>query len=112
MGYSRAVRVGHVVEVVGTTAQDRDGVSGTDGHTQTKRILGKIAAALAEAGAMPQDVVRTRMFVTDVSQWEAVGRAHGEVFGGIRPATTRGEVKAIIAPRLLVEIEVAAIISD
>lgn len=111
VGYSRAVRVGNVVEVAGTTAQDGDVVTGHDEYTQTKRILEKIALALAEAGASLEHVVRTRMFVTDISKWEAVGRAHGEVFGSIRPATTMVEVKALIDPRLLVEIEATAIIS-
>jgi enamine deaminase RidA (YjgF/YER057c/UK114 family) len=111
VGYSRAVRVGNVVEVAGTTAQDGDAVTGNDEYTQTKRILEKITSALAEAGASLEHVVRTRMFVTDISQWEAVGRAHGEAFGRIRPATTMVEVKALIAPQLLVEIEATAIIS-
>ena len=111
MGYSRAVRVGNVVEVAGTTAQDGDAVTGTDVYTQTKRVLEKIGEALAAAGASFADVVRTRMFVTDIAQWEAVGRAHGEVFGAIRPATSMVEIKALIDPRLLVEIEATAIIS-
>jgi enamine deaminase RidA (YjgF/YER057c/UK114 family) len=111
VGYSRAVRVGNVVEVAGTTAQDGDTVTGTDVYTQTKRALEKIGEALAAAGATFADVVRTRMFVIDISQWEAVGRAHGEVFGAIRPAASMVEVKALIDPRLLVEIEATAIIS-
>lgn len=111
MGYSRAVRVGNVVEVAGTTAQDGDAVTGDDAYAQTKRVLEKIGEALAAAGASFADVVRTRMFVTDIAQWEAVGRAHGEVFGAIRPATSMVEVKALIDPRLLVEIEATAIIS-
>ena len=110
VGYSRAVRVGNVVEVAGTTAQDGDLITGTDYYTQTKRVLTKIGEALVAAGASYQDVVRTRMFVTDISQWEEVGRAHGEVFGEIRPVTTMVEVKALIDPRLLVEIEATAII--
>ncbi|GAB3848010.1 RidA family protein [Hymenobacter terrigena] len=111
VGYSRAVRVGNVVEVAGTTAQDGDTVTGTDAYTQTRRVLEKIGAALNAAGASFQDVVRTRMFVTDISQWEEVGRAHGEVFAAIRPAASMLEVKALIDPRLLVEIEATAIIS-
>jgi enamine deaminase RidA (YjgF/YER057c/UK114 family) len=111
VGYSRAVRVGNVVEVAGTTAQDGDRITGDDAYAQTKRVLEKIGAALTEAGASFQDVVRTRMFVTDISQWEAVGRAHGEVFGHIRPAASMVEVKTLIDPRLLVEIEATAIIS-
>ena len=111
VGYSRAVRVGNVVEVAGTTAQDGDAITGTDAYAQTKRALEKIGLALSQAGATFGDVVRTRLFVTDISQWEAVGRAHGEVFGEIRPATSMVEVKALIAPGLLVEIEATAIIS-
>ena len=110
VGYSRAVRVGNVVEVSGTTAQDGDTVTGTDVYTQTKRVLEKIGEALVTAGASFGDVVRTRIFVTDIAQWEAVGRAHGEVFGEIRPATSMVEVKALIGPQLLVEIEATAII--
>ena len=111
MGYSRAVRVGNVVEVAGTTAQDGEVVTGADAYAHTKRILEKIGEALAAAGATFADVVRTRMFVTDISQWEAIGRAHGEVFGEIRPVTTLVEVKSLIDARLLVEIEATAIIS-
>ncbi|QKG53030.1 RidA family protein [Hymenobacter sp. BRD67] len=110
VGYSRAVRVGQVVEVAGTTAQDGQTISGGDEYAQTKRILEKIAVALAEAGATLADVVRTRMFVTNIAEWEAVGRAHGEVFGEIRPVTTMVQVAALIDPRLLVEIEATAII--
>ena len=112
VGYSRAVRVGNVVEVAGTTAQDGDVIAGgADVYAQTRRVLDKIGEALAAAGATFADVVRTRIFVTDITQWEAVGRAHGEVFGEIRPATSMVEVKALIDPRLLVEIEATAIIS-
>jgi enamine deaminase RidA (YjgF/YER057c/UK114 family) len=111
VGYSRAVRVGNVVEVAGTTAQDGDTVTGTDAYTQTRRVLEKIGEALNAAGAAFEDVVRTRMFVTDISQWEEVGRAHGEVFAAIRPAASMLEVKALIDARLLVEIEATAIIS-
>ena len=110
VGYSRAVRVGQVVEVAGTTAQDGDAITGTDEYTQTKRILEKIAAALHEAGATLAQIVRTRIFVTDITQWEAVGRAHGEVFGDIRPASTMVQVVALIDPRLLVEIEATALV--
>ncbi|WP_375417511.1 RidA family protein [uncultured Hymenobacter sp.] len=113
VGYSRAVRVGNVVEVAGTTAQDGDTVTGgADVYLQTRRVLEKIGEALAAAGASFQDVVRTRMFVTDISRWEAVGRAHGEVFSEIRPVTTMVEVRALIDPRLLVEIEATAIMAD
>jgi enamine deaminase RidA (YjgF/YER057c/UK114 family) len=111
VGYSRAVRVGQVVEVAGTTAQDGDIISGDDEYAQTKRILEKISAALHEAGATLAHVVRTRIFVTDITKWEAVGRAHGEVFGSIRPVTSMVQVAALIDPRLLVEIEATAIIA-
>ncbi|QIX63097.1 RidA family protein [Hymenobacter sp. BT18] len=112
VGYSRAVRVGNVIEVAGTTAQDGDTVAGGDAYRQTVRILEKIGAALAQAGATFADVVRTRIYVTDISQWEAVGKAHGEVFGHIRPVTSMVEVRALIDDRLLVEIEATAIISS
>ncbi|QKG56968.1 RidA family protein [Hymenobacter sp. BRD128] len=111
VGYSRAVRVGQVVEVAGTTAQDGASITGHDEYTQAKRIFEKIAAALQEAGATLRHVVRTRIFVTDITRWEAVGRAHGEVFGEICPVTTMVQVAALIDPRLLVEIEATAIIA-
>ena len=112
MGYSRAVRVGNVVEVAGTTAQDGDVMTGgADVYAQTRRALEKIGEALAAAGATFADVVRTRIFVTNIAQWEAVGRAHGEIFGDIRPVTSMLEVRALIDPRMLVEIEATAIIS-
>ena len=112
VGYSRAVRVGNVVEVAGTTAQDGDVMTGgADVYAQTRRALEKIGEALAAAGATFADVVRTRIFVTDIAQWEAVGRAHGEIFGDIRPVTSMLEVRALIDPRMLVEIEATAIIS-
>ncbi|MCC3156782.1 RidA family protein [Hymenobacter sp. 15J16-1T3B] len=111
VGYSRAIRVGNVVEVAGTTAQDGDATPSGDAYSQTKRILEKIADALAEAGATMADVVRTRIYVTDIRHWEAVGKAHGEVFHAIRPASTMIEVSALIDPRLQVEIEATAIIS-
>ena len=111
VGYSRAVRVGNLVEVAGTTAQDADTITGSDEYTQTKRILEKIAATLHEAGATMTQVVRTRIFVTNIANWEAVGRAHGEVFAAIRPASTMVQVAALIDPRLLVEIEATALIT-
>lgn len=111
VGYSRAVRIGNVVEVSGTVSQDGDKIVGiNDPYEQTKHALAKIEAVLVKAGATLHDVVRTRMFVTDISKWEEVGRAHGEFFGGIRPVTTMVEVSALIHPDLLVEIEATAIL--
>jgi enamine deaminase RidA (YjgF/YER057c/UK114 family) len=111
VGYSRAVRVGNLVEVAGTTAVDPQGkvVGAGDAAQQARYILAKIANALAEAGASLEDVVRTRLFVTDISQWEAIGRVHGEFFGDIRPAATMVQVEALISPELLVEIEATAV---
>jgi enamine deaminase RidA (YjgF/YER057c/UK114 family) len=113
IGYSRAVKVGNVVEVTGTVAVDADGhvVGENDAYTQTKFILEKISAVLMQAGASLTDVVRTRMFVTDISRWEEYGKAHGEVFGDIRPCTTMVEVSKLIAPEYLIEIEATAVIS-
>lgn len=112
VGYSRAVRVGNVIEVAGTTAVDADGnvIGSGDAAAQTRYILAKIETALHAAGATLDDVVRTRLFVTDIAQWEAIGRAHGEVFGAIKPAATMVEVRALIRPELLVEIEATAVI--
>jgi enamine deaminase RidA (YjgF/YER057c/UK114 family) len=111
VGYSRAVRVGDIVEVAGTTAVENGNVVGlNDAYFQTKVILQKIEKALIEAGASLKDVVRTRMFVTDISQWEKIGKAHGEFFRVIKPVTTMVEVKSLIDPEMLVEIEATAII--
>lgn len=112
VGYARAVRVGPHVAVAGTTATDGDGqvVAPGDAYAQTVCALGKIEAALAAVGATLGDVVRTRLFVTDIAQWEAVGRAHGEAFGAVRPAATMVEVSRLIAPGLVVEIEADAIV--
>lgn len=112
VGYSRAVRVDNHIEVAGTTAVDENGqvVGAGNPYEQTKFALGKIERALQEAGASLEDVVRTRIFVTDIRAWEEVGRAHGEFFRTIKPAATMVEVNALISPELLVEIEATAII--
>ncbi|MEC5143285.1 RidA family protein [Chitinophaga sp. 212800010-3] len=111
VGYSRAVRIGNVIEVSGTVASDNDRVVAEgNAYEQTKFVLAKIEAALINAGATLHDVVRTRMFVTDISKWEEYGRAHGEFFRSIKPATTMVEVSKLIDPRYLVEVEATAII--
>lgn len=113
VGYSRAVRVGNTVEVAGTTSmKDGQVVGAGDPYRQTAEILKTIEEALTHVGAKLEHVVRTRMFVTDISQWEEIGRAHGEVFRDIRPVATMVEVKALIDPELLVEIEVQAIVPE
>lgn len=114
MGYSRAVRVGNEVHVSGTTAVDENGilVGKGDAFAQTRHILNIIKKALEDAGASLEDVVRTRMYVTDITLWEQVGRAHGEFFGSIRPASTMVEVSGLIDPDMLVEIEATAIVSN
>ncbi len=112
VGYSRAVRSGNLVFVAGTTAAQADGTAfgGNDGYLQAKRCLEIIGRALEEAGASLAQVVRTRMFVTDISRWEEFGRAHGEAFGAVRPAATMVQVAALISPDLLIEIEADAVI--
>lgn len=111
VGYSRAVRIGNIVEVSGTVAlKDGELVGKGDAYVQTKRILEIIDDVLQQAGAKMEDVVRTRIFVTDISQWEAIGRAHGEAFHAIKPATSMIEVSQLIDPDYLLEIEVSAVV--
>jgi enamine deaminase RidA (YjgF/YER057c/UK114 family) len=110
VGYSRAVRAGDQIHVSGTTATDESGdlVGIDDPYRQTKQAIDNIESALQEANSALEDIVRTRMYVTDIEQWEAIGRAHGEAFGEIRPATSMIEVERLIDPEMVVEIEAVA----
>jgi enamine deaminase RidA (YjgF/YER057c/UK114 family) len=110
IGYSRAVRVGSHIFVSGTTGSDATGKVAGDTYAQTKQALQNIISALGQAGAGAEHVVRTRIYMTNISDWEAAGKAHGEIFGDIRPATAMVEVKRLIAPEMLVEIEADAVL--
>lgn len=114
VGYSRAVKVGNLIEVTGTVASGDDGkvVGKDDAYAQTKYIYQKIEDVLKRAGATMKDVVRVRMFVTDISRWQEYGKAHSEFFKKIRPCNTMVEVNALIEPEYLIEIEATAILSD
>ena len=113
-GYSRAVRVGNIIEVAGTTAVDTEGqvVGAGDISKQTDYIFNKIRNALNHAGSKMSDVIRTRMYLTDINDWEAVARVHGDIFSDIKPVSTLVEVSGLIDKELLIEIEVSAVVSD
>lgn len=113
VGYSRAVKIGNIIEISGTTSVIDEKVIGiNDPYLQTKTILEKIKKVLEEAGASLDDVVRTRMFVTDIRKWEQYAKAHQEYFGKIKPATSMIEVKSLIDPDMMIEIEVTAVVSE
>ena len=114
VGYSRVVKAGPIVEVAGCTAVDAEGsiVGGTSVYEQARQALANVLSALVTVGAGPEDVIRTRLFITDISRWKDLGRAHGEVFGDIRPVTAMYGITALLDPRMLVEIEATAYIPD
>jgi enamine deaminase RidA (YjgF/YER057c/UK114 family) len=113
IGYSRAVKIGRMVEVSGTSAIDRDKIiAANDPYQQTKFIIRKIERAINEAGGSLEDVIRTRIYVTNIKDWSAIGKAHGEFFRNIKPATTMIEVKSLIDPNFVVEIEATAILPE
>ena len=114
VGYSRAVKIGNTIEVTGTVAVDENSklVGGNNAYEQTKFIIEKIEKVLEKAGSSLKDVVRTRMFVTDISRWEEYGKAHGEFFKDIKPCTSMIEIKGLIAPEYLIEIEATAVTSE
>jgi enamine deaminase RidA (YjgF/YER057c/UK114 family) len=114
VGYSRVVKAGPIVEVAGCTAVDADGniVGGMSVYDQARQALANVVSALTTVGATPSDVIRTRLFITDISRWRDLGRAHGEVFGDIRPVTAMYGISALLDPRMLVEIEATAYLPD
>lgn len=113
VGYSRAIKIGNFIEVAGTTAVDDNGIVGVnDAYAQTVFIIKKIQKALQELGADLKDVIRTRIYVSDISMWEDIGMAHGQFFKEIKPASTMVEVSALVNPNMLVEIEVTAIVGE
>jgi enamine deaminase RidA (YjgF/YER057c/UK114 family) len=114
VGYSRVVKAGPIVEVAGCTAVDAEGhiIGGTSVYEQSRQALANVLAALATVGAGAQHVTRTRLFITDISRWRDLGRAHGEVFGEIRPVTAMYGISALLDPRMLVEIEATAYVPD
>jgi enamine deaminase RidA (YjgF/YER057c/UK114 family) len=114
VGYSRVVKAGPIVEVAGCTAVDAEGhvIGGMSVYEQSRQALANVLSALATVGARPEHVIRTRLFITDISRWKDLGRAHGEVFGSIRPVTAMYGISALLDPRMLVEIEATAYVPD